>query len=210
MQLPFRDDSYFQVIDAEFDLGTRGPELLFLISCFSSALRISWSISLSLSFQQWMHVQSLQSCATLCDPVNCSLPGSSVHGIFQARILEWVVISFSRGVFLTQVSLRLLLCRWILYHWSTGEAPLLTKLDIRYMVTQKLAFHKYLIRVSKEDICVSLATSHLHLISASLPLEIVINAFKYSLIREPIPEVSNQFIKLILKILFLSLYIYNI
>ena len=78
------------------------------------------------------------------------------------------------------------------------------------MVTQKLAFHKYLIRVSKEDICVSLATSHLHLISASLLLEIVINAFKYSLIREPIPEVPNQFIKLILKILFLSLYIYNI
>ena len=38
-----------------------------------------------------------QSCPTLCDPTDCSLPGSSVHGIFQARILEWVVISFSRG-----------------------------------------------------------------------------------------------------------------
>ena len=38
-----------------------------------------------------------QSCPTLCNPVNCSLPGSSVHGIFQARILEWVAISFSRG-----------------------------------------------------------------------------------------------------------------
>ena len=34
---------------------------------------------------------------TLCDPMDCSLPGSSVHGIFQARILEWVAISFSRG-----------------------------------------------------------------------------------------------------------------
>ena len=33
----------------------------------------------------------------LCDPTDCSLPGSSVHGIFQARILEWVAISFSRG-----------------------------------------------------------------------------------------------------------------
>ena len=32
-----------------------------------------------------------------CDPMDCSLPGSSVHGIFQARILEWVAISFSRG-----------------------------------------------------------------------------------------------------------------
>ena len=38
-----------------------------------------------------------QSCLTLCDPVDCSLPVSSVHGIFQARVLEWVAISFSRG-----------------------------------------------------------------------------------------------------------------
>ena len=39
-----------------------------------------------------------QSCPTLCDPMDCSLSGSSVHGIFQARILEWVVISFSRDL----------------------------------------------------------------------------------------------------------------
>ena len=38
-----------------------------------------------------------QSCPTLCDLMDCSLPGSSVHGIFQARILEWVSIAFSRG-----------------------------------------------------------------------------------------------------------------
>ena len=38
-----------------------------------------------------------QLCLTLCDPMDCSLPGSSIHGIFQARILEWVAISFSRG-----------------------------------------------------------------------------------------------------------------
>ena len=37
-----------------------------------------------------------QFCPTLCDPMDCSLPGSSIHGIFQARILEWVAISFSR------------------------------------------------------------------------------------------------------------------
>ena len=36
-------------------------------------------------------------CPTLCDPMECSLPGSSVHGIFQARKLEWVAISLSRG-----------------------------------------------------------------------------------------------------------------
>ena len=38
-----------------------------------------------------------QSCPTLCDPMDCSLPGSSVHGIFQVIVLEWVAISFSRG-----------------------------------------------------------------------------------------------------------------
>ena len=40
--------------------------------------------------------KSLQSCLTLCDPMDSSPPGSSVHGILQARILEWVAISFSR------------------------------------------------------------------------------------------------------------------
>ena len=38
-----------------------------------------------------------QLCPTLCDPLDCSLPHSSIHGIFQARVLEWVAISFSRG-----------------------------------------------------------------------------------------------------------------
>ena len=38
-----------------------------------------------------------QLCPALCNPMNCSLPGSSVHGIFQARILHWVAIFFSRG-----------------------------------------------------------------------------------------------------------------
>ena len=44
-----------------------------------------------------MLAKLLQLCLTLGDPVDCSLPGSSVHGILQARILEWVAISFSRG-----------------------------------------------------------------------------------------------------------------
>ena len=37
-----------------------------------------------------------QSCLTLCDPMDCNLPGTSVHGILQARTLEWVAISFSK------------------------------------------------------------------------------------------------------------------
>ena len=43
--------------------------------------------------------RSLQSCQTLCASMDCSPPGSSVHGISQARILEWAAISFSRGSF---------------------------------------------------------------------------------------------------------------
>ena len=39
-----------------------------------------------------------QSCLTLSDPMDCSLPGSSVHGVFQARVLEWVAIAFSRAL----------------------------------------------------------------------------------------------------------------
>ena len=41
--------------------------------------------------------KSLQSCPTLCSPMDCSSPGSSVHGILQARILEWVAIPSSTG-----------------------------------------------------------------------------------------------------------------
>ena len=37
-----------------------------------------------------------QSCLTLCDPIDCSLPGSSVYGIFQAIVLDWIAISFSQ------------------------------------------------------------------------------------------------------------------
>ena len=42
------------------------------------------------------HTEVAQSCPTLCDPMDCSPPGSSVHGIFQAWILEWVAVSFSK------------------------------------------------------------------------------------------------------------------
>ena len=47
-------------------------------------------------FQKVFSVLVTQSCPTLCDPMDCSLPGFSVHGILQARILEWVAIPLSR------------------------------------------------------------------------------------------------------------------
>ena len=45
----------------------------------------------------WKDCLVTQSCPILCNPMDCSPPGSSVHGILQARILEWIVIPFSRG-----------------------------------------------------------------------------------------------------------------
>ena len=54
-------------------------------------------VSLVYHISPWpAYSEVAQSCPTLCDPMNCSLPGSSVHGIFQTRVLEWVAISFSR------------------------------------------------------------------------------------------------------------------
>ena len=62
----------------------------------------------------WTVFVRAQSCPTLCDPMDCSLPGSLVHGIFQARMLERVAISSSRGIFTTQGLNPSLLC---LLHW---------------------------------------------------------------------------------------------
>ena len=69
-------------------------------------------------------VQVTQLCLTLCDPMHCSPPGSSVHGILQARILEWVGIPFSRGSFRpsgqTQVSC---IADKFFTIWATRKAP---------------------------------------------------------------------------------------
>ena len=63
--------------------------------------------------------QSLQSCLTLCDPVDCSPQGSSVHGILQARTLEGIAMPSSRGS--SRLRDQALLC---LLHWQVGSLPL--------------------------------------------------------------------------------------
>ena len=59
----------------------------------SSNIRYTWNNVIN---QRWGEVLAAQSCPTLCNPMNCSPPGSSVHRALQARILEWVAMS-SRG-----------------------------------------------------------------------------------------------------------------
>ena len=73
------------------------------------------------------HVLSCSHVQLFCDPMDCSPPGCSVHGILQARKLEWVAISFSRGSCWlrdqTRVSCVSCIGRPILYHCATWEAP---------------------------------------------------------------------------------------
>ena len=72
-----------------------------------------------------MHICSVtQLCPILWDLVDYSPPGSSIHGILQARILEWVAISFSKGSCQSR-NWTCISCigRQILYHWATREAP---------------------------------------------------------------------------------------
>ena len=101
------------------------PHLPGLTRSFSSSL---WENVGHLRFAlHWPHVcvhaHLLQLCPTLCDPMDCSLPGSSVHGILQARILEWVAMPSSRDLPGQGLNLHLLHCRKILYCWANGKAP---------------------------------------------------------------------------------------
>ena len=103
-------------------LGMFRPAHCFLdLLCSQKRERIKYSF---LFFFLCTYYQSLQSCPTLCDPMDCRPPGSSVHGILQARILEWVVMPFSRGSSplrdWTHVS-----CtgRWILYWLGHQGSP---------------------------------------------------------------------------------------
>ena len=100
------------------DIVEEHPDLSVLEPTFSGAPPCSSAC---------MCTQLLQSCLTLCNPTDCSPPGSSVHGILQARILEWVAVPSSRGIFPIQGSnLRLLHCRWILLllsHWGIPHVP---------------------------------------------------------------------------------------
>ena len=87
---------------------------------FSRNCRLDGQVQEGSSEEEWVnkrtHAKSLQWYPTLCDPVDCSTPGSSVHGILQTRILEWVAISSSRRSFLPIQGLNS--CLLCLLHWQ--------------------------------------------------------------------------------------------
>ena len=111
--------------------------------CFSNHISQSYTLysKLILSYystlvmkKQWVHRNIIhiicvclvaQSCPTLSNPIDCNPPGSSVHGIFQARILDWVAISSSRGSsWRRDWTCFSCIDRWILLYWATQEAPI--------------------------------------------------------------------------------------
>ena len=103
----------------------REKQFLILVIFFNPK-HSSWDNSIQTDYLILLHTYNLynvcvclvtQSCLTLCKSMNCSLPDSPVHGIFQARILEGVAISFSR-IFPTQGSNPCLL------HWQGDSSPL--------------------------------------------------------------------------------------
>ena len=70
---------------------------LQLLVVFSERLGLASSLPRSPQCFYVFEVKVIQLCLTLCDPLDCSLPGSSAHGILQARMLEWVAMPSSRG-----------------------------------------------------------------------------------------------------------------
>ena len=108
-------------------------------------------LKISSSGRQEIEVTNIvpQLCPTLCDPMDCSLPGSSVHGIFQAIVLEWIAISFSSGTSQprdgTQVSCIVDRCFTI---WATREVQqiyihlITTGIQMKILARCKVAFWK--------------------------------------------------------------------
>ena len=91
-----------------------------------SQCRLSIPLSPAKPLSSFLHITSLHaylSCPTLCNPMDCSPPGSSVHGTLQARILEWVAISSSRGFSQPRDRTRVSCTGGqILYHCTTWKA----------------------------------------------------------------------------------------
>ena len=84
--------------------------IYYICVCIYIYIYFFWTYNLNQNSGSWIfvyysvayitnsfHSEVSQLCLTLCNPMDCSLPGFSIHGIFQARVLKWVAISFSRG-----------------------------------------------------------------------------------------------------------------
>ena len=133
---------YFFGIESNFihEAFDRGKNLLWsqflMLFCFMTSPSVFLTPVLEL-FIYYMYACSVpQLCLTLCDFMNCSSWGSTLHGILQARIWEWVAISFSM-VFSwpndqIHVSYVSFICRWPFFTTESPEKPLPTAMAYRY------------------------------------------------------------------------------
>ena len=96
---PSESESAFEQVSQGVPSAAMARTLVCPLIFFSGHAVSIWSQQKGLPEHWYPYSSSMhtQLCLTLCDPFNYSLPGSSVHGILQARILEWVAISSSRG-----------------------------------------------------------------------------------------------------------------
>ena len=114
-----------------FGLGTPTIGLSFYLITYLRTLspnmvKFCYTRGWDLNVWIFVVVQLLSCVWPICNPMCCGPPGFSAHGIFQARILAWFAISFSRGFSRprdqTRVSCVSCFGRWIHYHWGTREA----------------------------------------------------------------------------------------
>ena len=121
------------------------PPYYIIIACLLTCLPLSLDKKLHEGLYPYLLAQYVsvcsvaQLCPTLLDLMNCSLSGSSVHGISQARILEWVAISFSRGSSRPRDQTRMHL--FCLLHWHPDSLPLSSQ---RSPLAQGLAHSRHL------------------------------------------------------------------
>ena len=100
--------------------GSSRPKDWTCISCISR--QILYHCTTGEAQVNVLGVLVAQSCLTLCDPVDCGLPGPSVHGILQARVLEWIAIPLSRGSFLPRYrTLVSFIADRFFSIWATGK-----------------------------------------------------------------------------------------
>lgn len=105
---------------------------LLLCDCYFTTVDSNPGFSYCVFFKPLrVCVLSLQSRSSPCDPMGCSLPGSSVHGIIQAGILEWVAVPFSTGSFQPKNQTRVS----CLLHWQADSLSLAPSGQPLYMIT---------------------------------------------------------------------------
>ena len=145
---------------------------------------LSHILNLAICITLSMHVKSFQLCPTLCDPMDCSLPGSHVHWILQARILEWVAMLSFRGPswprVWTLVSFVFSIVQRVLYLYEF--------LNFGYLVHLYLINYQYIcIHINHLNICfiafLSLSTFFQYLLLASF---VLINIFIINYLAPPL------------------------